>query len=242
MASLLSLAPETLAEIILLLNYDEVILLWLCGNSPLNWKLSKGKAVRKIEIFIGESKSYRWPSILPQFAGLEAFKYLSEVDKQHPPLTVQQLFTLPRNLKKLEVSASQDVEAVSDILRSYPEHFSHLRSLSISTFTSSSFGFILPATIEILTVGSWRTPLEILKRSKLPGNLVELRAIAHKLCDSEEHPTAKLPETLQLLHLFVKLILSSLTYFLRFLKLWTTLVLLNHLALSLIGAIYSDCL
>jgi hypothetical protein len=179
---------------------------------------------------------------IPSASWSRAFKYVSEADKQHPPLTVQQLFTLPRNLKNLEDIASQDVEAVSDILCNYPEHFSHLHSLSLSSFTSRSFGFILPATIEILTVGSGRTPLEILKRSKLPGNLVELRAIAHKLCDSEEHPTAKLPETLQLLHLFVKLILSSLTYFLRFLKLWTTLVLLNHLALSLIGAIYSDCL
>ena len=68
--SFLELALEPFSEIVSYLDTHEWITLWICGDTRINWRLGKGKAVRKMTILWEEARSYPWPSLIAALDGL----------------------------------------------------------------------------------------------------------------------------------------------------------------------------
>jgi hypothetical protein len=207
MSTILSLPSETLTEVVLRLNFLEVIKLWICGNTALNWRLSKGQAVRNVALKVERPNVPRWPSLLGQLAGLEFFSYDRTPDSEEMALKAHQLLVLPKNLKTLKISAKHDVAAAEIFFRDHPGHFTNLRSLSLVNFAKPHpLGFTLPSTLEELVLGSWLAPVGVLKLSELPPNLLQFRGNILQIEDpGEAAGDAKFPETLQSLQLFVKI-------------------------------------
>ena len=186
MFNLISLASEVLAEVILMLNLRQVLSLWLCGNNGLNWRLSKGQEVRKMEIKMNFTKTCPWPPVISQFDGLQSFQYDRRGCTINIDLTPQQLSILPRNLTKLSFFETRDVSAVQAFFRDFPGHFPNLRSLNLLYFAQSRpLEFTLPSTLDFLSLGTWAAPCGTLKLSELPPNLNEFKGVVQEIDGSE---------------------------------------------------------
>jgi hypothetical protein len=127
---LLSLPVDGLVELFKYLSPVDFGALWLCGSKSLNWSLSEGAVVCKVEITI-EDKLVAWPSMLGNFTKLHTLiLHVSECDECEP-ITTENLLSLPPTLVSLDLQWIGGLESMSDSLVAQPDRFAQLKELKI---------------------------------------------------------------------------------------------------------------
>jgi hypothetical protein len=194
MSHLLDLAPEPFAGIISLLDTNQWTSLWLCGDSRMIWRLSKGRAVREVAFEWCRYSACSWRSHVHQLDGLESFSLTRPRISTIGCLTGLHLTSLSRNLKKLELSGVLSLDALNELDSKSPGHFLHLETLHISgCIDIGCLKFQIPETVTDLKLFPSKAPFGELSLSTLPRNLIRL------WCRADDLKTAgsRFPESLR---------------------------------------------
>jgi hypothetical protein len=176
MAALFNLAPEQFGEVASYLNTQECTALWLCGDVRVQWRLSKGKAMRKMVLRWRFNSKCLWPSQIIEFDGLEAFSFIQRNVGSEKRLTGHHLSTLSRDLKKLELDCDQGMEALNELYELNKSHFRDLEKLSFRRSTKNLVECHLPRTKDLsISLPQLDSSLPL---SILPSNLTRLYCLA----------------------------------------------------------------
>jgi hypothetical protein len=201
MGGFLELAPESFDQIIAYLNNHEKINLWICGDLKLHWRLSTGRAIRKMAVKWSYWSKCLWPSQIIKLEGLEIFSFNNlnaESDKQ---LSDVHLSTLSRNLKELNLECIAPLPALNRLYSVNPCPFPSLRSLNLRVGVGNNpFEFEIPSTVTELGVWSPRRATIQLPLSCLSPNLTKLEATVTNL----ELGNLRFPKTLNTIRLRIR--------------------------------------
>jgi hypothetical protein len=182
MGSLLNLALDPLVGVIRLLELDDVVNLWMCGNKTINWKLGKGKAVRKIRLIDGKEPSTTWPAVIQNFEGLEILTVYSPYRKDENAITSPNLSACRWNLKSLSMNLPNAFEIINDLMTSSDFSSVQLETLKIASISDiARWDVQLPSSLTVLHVGIFELQLGVLPLSILPAGLIELKCFAQVL-------------------------------------------------------------
>jgi hypothetical protein len=201
---IVALASEPFNEIISYLDTHEWIALWICGDLRMNWRLGKGKAVRKMEVVWSQTKQGRWPFQAIELDGLESFSFCRY--ENGPLLTLSSLYLalLNRNLKKLELKCGSSLDAFSELMMTSYNHFPHLEVLSLSGFTASSqfemLSGCIPSNLKELKIHGNQVSYGTLSLSSLPKSLTKMDCNLDELKVTPESD-CRFPESLKTLTL-----------------------------------------
>jgi hypothetical protein len=208
MSGILDLAFEPLSEIISYLETLEWISLWFCGDSRMNWRLGRGKAVRKMEIGWWPGSTCLWPSQIIKLDGLETFSLRRGLSAPNRPFSALHLSTLSQNLKKLELQDAASLDALDgdfSAISSFPPKLAHLHFLD---FDSSLLRF-LPKSLQSFKFNqnSWKDScrLSLLSISSLPRSLTSLSLPPISIDDTN-------PDVLESFYSSLPLTLTELEY------------------------------
>jgi hypothetical protein len=162
MTRIYDLAPEPLTEVIRFLYTLDWIALWLTGDKALQWKLSKGRAVRKMEIKWDVSSPGLWPSLIGRLDGLESFTFSSLIGAPVHLLTAQCISTLSRNLQYLSLDGDYAVGVLSELQKSKPNHFENLKGLHLRKCSDfRPLKFDIPRTVTDLSFTNADPPFRL---------------------------------------------------------------------------------
>jgi hypothetical protein len=163
MGSLLNLALDPLVGVIRLLELDDVVNLWMCGNKTINWKLGKGKAVRKIRLIDGKEPSTTWPAVIQNFEGLEILTVYSPYRKDENAITSPNLSACRWNLKSLSMNLPNAFEIINDLMTSSDFSSVQLETLKIASISDiARWDVQLPSSLTVLHVGIFELQLGVL--------------------------------------------------------------------------------
>jgi hypothetical protein len=130
MSSFLDLAAEPFSGVISLLDTHEWTALWLSGDSKMQWKLGKGRAVKEMTLNWSRFSPCRWPSQIAHLDGLESFTLSRYSCITSRPLPDHHLSTLSQNLRKMSLVFGGPLEALDALFR--PLKLPNLHTLELS--------------------------------------------------------------------------------------------------------------
>jgi hypothetical protein len=199
MSDILDLPPETLAEVVSYLNTHECTALWLCGDLRLQYKLGKGKAVRKMVVKWKSSSSCPWPSQITHFDGLQSFSLEYDVYTEENRSLNLHLSNLAPKLKKLELIFKSSIALLEQLC--LVQDFQNLETLYLSKSPNEGrINFEIPRNVTDLKISP--TGLQpnglCLPLSLLPPRLTRLTFLRGTLDFGFSN---KFPETLEYLEI-----------------------------------------
>lgn len=123
------LAPDALQTIAYLLDYRDIVKLWMCGCALLNWKLSQGGVIRKVEYI---RPSFEWPGIVSQFAKLRSLTVHSIYPEIISTIDAEKILSLPATIEEIDFKFRNDWKAFCEALSVRSTPFENLRIMDMS--------------------------------------------------------------------------------------------------------------
>ena len=186
------------------LDGDDVIRLWLTGDSSWHTKLCQCGGIQQLRISLEHWKSIRWPSVVREFCHLTSFTFHDMVSSVEHHVRDVDLLTLPRTLKVLDISLSNDWDLFQDAISRSPTHFSDLEVIRMSVYEGrpvfdEKFRQSVPNLREI----SFPTPSAVsdLDVAMLPPYLTIFDCPVRSLVIG---PTSRFPPTLTKLKMLIR--------------------------------------
>jgi hypothetical protein len=200
------LSPDTLNEIIQLINADDIMQLWLCGSKELNLQLGPRGGVRTLKVVVHRKKNaFVWPSIVAQLSRLEIFG-LTNALWTSDTIMFDQVLTLPRTVRRIESEFTGDGEFFHRALTAHPNHFPNLEALVCIGYQSqpplNDQGTVIwPSTLTEISFFCFNPKQLVLIPSSLPPHLTNLSGSFFRLDES----SGKLPSTVTDISIKIKL-------------------------------------
>lgn len=157
------LPPDHLELVVAFLKGCEIGNLWFCGNNKLNWKLSRGGAVKHFELSYSSRFGVVWPSLLAEFGVLESLVISVSSSRGNFPAFVPEYEKVSPCLKKLDIS--------------FPFSISYLKQ------AQEKHGVLFPNLEEFVYNYEFDTELEVLSVTKKWPKLSKL-ALSGSLDDT----------------------------------------------------------
>jgi hypothetical protein len=119
-------APEALACITSPLNAYELAALWFCGDSQLNWKLSKARGVTNFHFEFHPTRKPLWPNLISSFEGMTD---LSIHYARHTGFIQADLLLVPHSIRNLVLDFPFEFSFFQCALRHEPARFRNLETV-----------------------------------------------------------------------------------------------------------------
>lgn len=144
-----------------------------CGSKLLTHKLLNGGGVR--DFAWSENINFRrgWPSMIPQFTRLSAFRLLYQSYFPPIPMESHNYHSLPGSLTEVEIELSEASDSFITFMIDHPDHFSDFRRLSLMNI-KVKFDTILDTSPCISNLELLRATFGTVVLAQLPKNLTHL--------------------------------------------------------------------
>jgi hypothetical protein len=126
------LSADAFREITVFLSTQEILNLWLCGSTLLNWKLGEGGGIRTLSVGHDNTVPLAWLPLVHRIAQLREINITDSFGNAINPFNSKQLAELPPCIRSISLSFDNDLEAFTDALRLAPKRFENLERLELS--------------------------------------------------------------------------------------------------------------